>query len=35
MKDEIEKAERVILIYSWVGCIAAVAVIVSGIMKIL
>lgn len=30
-KDDIERAERNILIFSWVGIIASIGVIVSGI----
>jgi len=34
-KDDIERAERNILIFSWVGIIASIGVIVSGIWCVL
>lgn len=34
-KDDIERAERALLIYSWLGVVAAIAVIVYSIWSLL
>lgn len=32
-KDDIEKAERIILMYSWAGCIVSVGIIIMALIK--